>query len=200
MKTIKNMMIALMMCLTSLSFGQIEYATFNQSYGETNLKIDISGSDTTNYNIYLAGYSLDRYHKEGGVLLDQKSKNDFVNLLKDAKTKYLEWIVTAKENGITDLDKKMEFKFKTEGYFLYYKEWKFDNFVNMSFRFKIIGEKRLLIFQTDEMVSSSNQFMKHDGFAFVFSNQKEIDEFCDILSSKNINDFLMKPKEGDLFK
>lgn len=76
--------------------------------------------------------------------------------------------------------------------------------VNLKFDFKILesnGEvKYLLLIRTGELQSSSNQFMKVDGFVLVFSSTKEIDEFTAAISTEKITEFVNKPKKDELFK
>ncbi|NBV91055.1 MAG: hypothetical protein EBR91_02665, partial [Flavobacteriia bacterium] len=95
-------------------------------------------------------------------------------------------------------------KSKVVGYFLYGNEWNFQFLVNLKFDFKILeskGEiKYLLLVKTGELQSSSNEFMKVDGFVLVFSSSKEIDDFTSIISTEKITAFLNKPKNEDLFK
>ena len=56
------------------------------------------------------------------------------------------------------------------------------------------------LLRTGELQSSSNQFMKVDGFALVFSSSKEIDDFVNAISPEKITEFLNKPKNDALFK
>ena len=43
--------------------------------------------------------------------------------------------------------------------------------------------------------------MTHDdGFVFVFQNEKEIDDFVNVLSVDKVQEFMNKPKSTDLFK
>ena len=70
----------------------------------------------------------------------------------------------------------------------------------LTFNFRIIGDKFLLIVKTDELVSSSNQFMKVDGLAIIFSNPEEIDKFLSKINVSDIQKFISKPQPENLFK
>ena len=94
----------------------------------------------------------------------------------------------------------MSLKTKVSGYFLYGSKWNFQFTINLTFDFKIINGKNLLIVRTGKMTSSSNQFMTHDGLVFVFSNTEEITDFLDLISKDKITEFINKPKATDLFK
>lgn len=86
------------------------------------------------------------------------------------------------------------------GAFLYGK-WNFDYSVNLSTRFRIINDKYLLIIDSDALQSSSNQFIKSDGFRFVFSSAQEIDELINGLDIEKVKEFYSaKNGKEDLFK
>lgn len=191
-------MMALMMCFTMVSFGQEKYSSYDQTYGSENFEIAISG-DSTNFKIYVNAYSLDRSIKNGGVILDTKTLEGFTQMLKNAKGKYIEWVDIAKQNKITEMSKPMEYKTKCKGFFSY-GTWQFDYSVTLTSRFKILETKNLLLLDTQEMVSETNQFMKCDGFAFIFSDVKEIDNLLLLLSKEELKKFFEKPKKEDLFK
>lgn len=102
---------------------------------------------------------------------------------------------------MTDLDKKIEYKkLNYSGAFLYGK-WNFDYSVNISARFRIINDKYLLIIDSDALQSSSNQFIKSDGFRFVFNSTQEMDELINGLDMEKVNAFYAdKNGKEDLFK
>jgi hypothetical protein len=201
------MMIALMMCSTLISFeghSQEKFTTYNNKYGgNETYNIQISSKDKDKFTLYIDAMSLDRLHSKGGMMIDEKQHQEFLNAISESKIKYEEWVKTAKENNIKELDKSMTVKSKVSGYFLY-GDWNFQYVVNLTFDFKVLeskGElKYLLIIRTGELQSSSNQFMKVDGFVLVFSSVNEIDNFTNEISTQKINEFINKPKSKDLFK
>ena len=77
----------------------------------------------------------------------------------------------------------------------------FDFSVNLKARYKIVNEKYLLIIDSDGLQSSSNQYIKSDGFRIVFSSIQEIDELVSGLDFKLVDEFYNKKKgQEDLFK
>jgi hypothetical protein len=102
------------------------------------------------------------------------------------------------------LDKTMTVKSKSGGYFQYGTKWNFQFLVDLKFEFKIVEStgkiKYLLLIKTGELQSSSNKYMKVDGFVLVFSSSKEIDDFSAAISTEKITEFVNKPKKEDLFK
>jgi hypothetical protein len=201
MKNLK-MMMTLMMCsaMTIITFSQEKYTSYDNLYSGSKYDVQISSKDSTSYKLYVDMMSLDKLSKSGGVMLDENAHEKFISTLLEAQIKYEEWIKTANVNNVTELDKTMTLRTKVSGYFLYGSKWNFQFVVNLTFDFKIIDGKSLLIVRTGKMTSSSNQFMTNDGFVFVFSSTEEITEFLDVLSKDKITEFITKPKAVDLFK
>lgn len=201
MKNVKVTMITLMMCLTTMvSFGQEKYTTYDNLYSEKTHEVSISHKDSNNYTLYVEMMSMDELSKNGGVMITQKEHVLFLSTLNDAKTKYNEWVATAKENNVADLTKSMTYKVKVGGFFQYGSKWNFQYMVLLTFHFTIVDSKNLLIVRTGKLTSSSNEYITNDGFVFVFQNEKEIDDFVNILSVDKVKEFVNKPKTIDLFK
>ena len=80
----------------------------------------------------------------------------------------------------------------------------FDYVVGLEFEFLVVASdgitKRLLIVRTGKVTSSTNQYMEVDGYAIVFTDPKEIDEFLSLTSPEKIREFLAKPKTEEIFK
>lgn len=184
--------------------AQEKFSTYDNTYAGKSYEIQVSAKNNEKFTLYIDAMSLDRIHEKGGISIDQKNHQDFLNALTEAKLKYEEWVKTAKDNNVKEFDKTMTIKSKAGGYFLYGSKWNFQFLVNLKFDFKILeskGEtKYLLLIRTGELQSSSNQFMKVDGFVLVFSSSKEIDDFVNAISTEKITEFLNKPKKDDLFK
>lgn len=194
-------------CLLTLSsvdmYAQEKFTTYDNTYGGKTYEIQISSKEQDKFTLYIDAMSLDRLHDKGGIMVKEKQLQEFLNAISAAKTKYEDWVKTAKENNVTELDKSMSITSKVGGYFQY-GDWNFQNLVNLTFDFKIMDSKGelnyLLIIRTGKLQSSTNQFMKVDGFVLVFSSINEIDTFTNEISLQKINDFINKPKATDLFK
>lgn len=200
MKNLKTMIITLMMCLmTAVSFGQEKYTTYDNLYNEKAYEISISHEENGKYRLYVDMMSMDRLSEIGGIIITEKNHDLFLTVLNEAKDKYTEWATTAKENNVTDLSKLMKYKVKVVGFFKYGSKWNFQE-VNLNFDFMIIGGGSFLTISTGKLTSSSNRYITHDGFVFVFQNEKEIDDFINTLSVDKVKEFMNKPKTTDLFK
>ncbi|MGX5820663.1 hypothetical protein ACWKWU_20885 [Chitinophaga lutea] len=190
--------------MTLQSRAQDKFTHYDNTYINKEYDIQISVDKKDNYSLYIDAMSFDRMHEKGGIILKQNRHQDFLNAIKEAKTKYEEWVKTAKENNVKDFSKKMAIKSKAAGYFLYGNKWNFQFLVDLQFDFRILENKGeivyLLLINTGELQSSSNQFMKVEGFALVFTSAKEIDDFTASISTDKITEFMNKPKVDDMFK
>lgn len=200
MKNVKVMM-ALMMCLiTMVSFGQEKYTTYDNLYSKKTYKVLISHGGNGKYRLYVDMMSMNELSERGGIVITEKEHDLFLSTLNEAKVKYTKWVTTAKENNVTDLLKSMTYKVKVGGFFKYGSEWNVQLNVNLTFDFAIVDGENFLIVRTGKLTSASNQFITHDGFVFVFQNEKEIDDFVNVLSVDKVKEFMNKPKTTDLFK
>jgi len=204
MKTINSILTITLFVFAMLTLNaQEKFGTYDNSYANSTYDLKIANSKNK-FSLYIHAMSLDDTHKKGGILIEEINHPEFVKSLTDAKLKYQEWLKTAKENNVKELTKKMLIQSKADGFFLYGSEWNFQFSLDLSYEFKILelkGEiKNLLIIRTGELTSSSNKYMKVDGFVLVFSNLKEIDDFINKISAAKITEYLNKPKKEDLFK
>lgn len=185
------------------SHAQEDFSSYENLYIGESYPIQIASKDKEKFTLYINAMSLDASHKKGGIMINEKQYQGFLDVINDAKIKYEEWVKTAKDNNVIELDKQMPFKSKADAYFLYGSKWNFQFNFNLTFDFKILevkGEtKYLLLVKTEELQSSSNQFMKVKGVTLVFTSIKEIDDFVSLISKDKIDLFVNKPKKEALF-
>lgn len=196
----KNLIITLLCCFTlTASWAQEKYAFYNNYLDNKPYNLMVSKKGES-YNIYAYMYSLDRYSDKGGLMLSESEHKNFLSAMAESKAKYSEWAATAKENKVEEIQKTMTHKAKAGGMFLYGGKWNFQFALNVSFEFKVADGEYLLIVRTGKLKSSSNQYITHDGFVFVFHNEAEIDEFTQALSVEKLQEHFAKQKPSDLFK
>lgn len=185
------------------SFGQEKFSDYQNSYPKETYNIRIDSKDKERFSLFIDVFSLDRVHEVGGFLINQKNYPAFIKAINDAKAKYEEWVNTAKINKVDELIKSMSFNSEAKAYFLFGDKWQFQDYVNLKFDFRIIEEdgeiNYYLMILSGELTSSSNQFMKINGLALVFSSTKEIEDFLSKISKEKIDVFLNKPKKEALF-
>ena len=121
----KKLILAIHLFFSFNLLAQEKFSEYENSYiGET-FEIQLSAKQNENYTLYIDAMSLDKLHAKGGIRIEEKNHLEFVEALSQAKIKYNEWVATAKENGVKELDKTMTIKSKAGGYFLYGSEWNF---------------------------------------------------------------------------
>lgn len=162
--------------------------------------IDVDYSKQNNgISIYLYGkplgknYSIENHYK-GGLIIRPKHYKNFTKALTEAKAKYEEWVNTAKDNKVEKLYKTMPIESKGTGFWKYGESWRIDNKVKLKFDFQILelDEKITyrLIIKTDEYQCPINQFMKSDGYAFIFTSKKNIDNFIEYISKEHMTEVM----------
>lgn len=202
----KITIIGLMILVASqIAIAQVKFEKYDNVYFKKEYDIMISKKATQeDFSLYILSASLDNLWKEGGIIIETKRYDKFIEALNSAKQKFSEWIVTAKENKVNELVKPMPITARCEGFFKT-GEWHFQKVVNLTFEYKIIPKEtteseHLLILRTGKLQSSTNQFSDMDGFVLVFTSVQEIENFINKISKNNINTFLNKPSQDNLFK
>jgi hypothetical protein len=182
--------------------GQEKIANYNSAFLSTNFEIQADKpNEKGDFDYYIDCFSSDSSSRKASLLLKNKEVPEFVEFLTSIKNTFLKWKQTATENKVTELDKKIEYKKLNYRSAFLYGKWNFDYSVNLSARFKIINDKHLLIIDSDALQSSSNQFIKSDGFRLVFNSAQEIDELINGLDIEKVKAFYAdKNGKEDLFK
>jgi hypothetical protein len=198
----KKLLLCTLLLSALVGFSQEKIANYNSLFFSKNFDITASKPDAKEeFSYYIDCSSKDTSSKQASLILKNKDVPEFINFLNSIKETYSKWSLTAKENKVTELDKNIEYKKLTYSAAFTYGKWNFDYSVNLTTRFKIINEKYLLIIDSDELQSSSNQYIKSDGFRLVFSSTQEIDELVSGLNINLVTDFYNKKNsKDDLFK
>lgn len=183
--------------------AQKKFTEYSLSYwtDKTTYNIEVSNNGNELEKIYIDVHTLDTLQKEGSINISKKRLPDFITFLNECKSKYVEWSKTAKANNVTDLNKAIETekKFTSDVAFRYGK-WQFTS-ARISPKFILDKKGIFLALTTGELQSSSNQFMKMDGLALVFSSEDEISDFIGKLNLVEIENFIKDNSDKkDLFK
>lgn len=193
----------LALCISTSVFAQTKFTTYSHPYDGKDYSVQVSTDKSGSYKLWIDAMSLEGERHPGGLMLTEKQHPLFVESLGQAKAKYQEWYDLAVKNNVTDVRKQMEITTRTGAYFSY-GDWQFDYIVGLQFEFLVITSegitKRLLIVRTGKLTSSTNQYMEVDGYAMVFTEPKEIEEFLSLTSPEKIREFLAKPKTEEIFK
>jgi len=207
MKTVKFMMMTLMMCLClgkSINvFSQSNISEYKLKYFEKTYIVAASQDEKKQtYKLYVDAESIDATSKQVSLIFNETELSKFKIMLDSASIIYKTWSEIAKNNNVTELSKSLSIGSLNIGVAFSYGGWNFDFSVPLEFRFKIVDEKYLLIIENKtDLQSSSNQFINSDGFLIVFSSSEEIKLFNDSLSLQLAKDLFNKKNSNDnLFK
>lgn len=202
--TKKTLLIVLFIATLLQTKAQEKLSTYKNSLTGKTFDIKISSNEKKNFTLWIDANSLDDLHKEGGISIAEEDYLNFLTALDDAKLKFEEWQNVAKENNLVKFEKTMSIKCKADAYFKYGTSWNFHFFLKLGFEYRVWdfqgNVKHLLVVRTGELQSSTNKYMKVDGFVLVFYNLSDIESFKKAISKEAISNFLSKPKKTDLFK
>lgn len=193
--------IILLFLISSYSFAQEKYENYKSSYFDKEFYINISKEEDSSIKFWIETNSMDKTSRESLVIIESKNLENFKELLIKAKETYVKWKNTAIQNDVTELSKDLELEnFNTSSGFKY-GNWYFDFSTNLSFNFRVFKEKYLLILQSDELTTSSNKYIKSNGYVIVFDSQESVDLFLNKLDINKAQEFFNNKKtKEDLFK
>lgn len=193
----KNFLTSLFLILSISLFGQVKFATYQTAFTGETYNASISFVDSTDHLIFVDMFSLDPVIKRGGIAMDYVDHLVFLRLVSDAKTKYNNWVKTAKQNGVKDLEKPMDISCYNKTYFGSESGWYFQLMTEFIFHFKIIDGNYLLIIKSGSIQDYENPYITHDGLAIAFSSSAEIDNFLNNLSLQKVFQFR---RQQELFR
>ncbi len=199
-------MIDLLMVMWFNLSAQDDYISYTFDYLEKEYKIKYT-ENKSNVDFFIETESYDNIVDHVGFKITAEyGRNDFIEFLKKAKEKYKEWILTAQENDVRELEKPMELDGKTQyfqTYFLYGDEWHFTRKTKARPVFKVIDNEDtdyVLMILFRDLVSKSNQYIKCSSMALMFNSVEEIDYLIDNLHIRAFQEFKKQPSKEDLFK
>lgn len=198
----KNIITFITLLVTVLTYSQDKYTTYTSLYFNKDFKIDISKEKNNTISFWIDAYSMDKLSKKSSIKLKQKSIPNFIGLLEKAKEKYIEWTKVAKENNVDKLNKNVEYNSEKYTSAFLYGKWKFDYNVKLKARYLILENKYLMIIENMyPLKASDNQYIDSKGFAIVFENEKEFDDFIAKINIEKAKEkILSQGKKEDLFK
>lgn len=180
-------------------------SSYPSSYTKERFSIRISYNKSNEFRLWIDAHGLDEPQRQGGFYIQEKYHAKFIETLKKAKAKYIEWRQVAIDNNISDYTKLMDFDLNITGYFRYANRWHVDFIPEPSIVFSIVPgnpstHKYLLLIKTNKLTSYDDEKIESDGFLLVFRSASGISEFIDTISLESIKSFQSKPSKEDLFK
>ena len=198
----KKIICSLFMTLCFIcSFSQEKFSNYESKLLNKKFDVLVSKDDASKIKFYVSAYSLDGANKESMLIVDEENLKDFINYLDFLKSKFTEWKKTAIENKVDELDKEITKLDKNYSSAFSYGKWQFDFSTELSSNFKIIKGVHSIRINTGELVSNSNQYIKSNGFVFIFGSEEEFDNLKNVLNLDSAKDFFVKKEsKQDLFK
>lgn len=196
-------LIYLFTILMTINFNaQKKFAEYYTDYWPDIKKFDIevSGNNEKLDAIWINVRTLDDLRPKGFIKIPINKLPEFIEYLNASKAKYEEWTKIAKENNVLDVTKEIDIKkFSTTVAFQYGK-WQFTT-ARINPRFLLSKGVAKIVFGTHELTSLSNQFIKSEGLALVFTSIDEINDFISLFDVNKMQEFLNKDSDKkDLFK
>lgn len=152
------------------------------------------------YTLYIDVPPL-RDSRQVALIIKDKHLADFKNNILNAKEVFLDWKKTAIENKVIDVEKEIQLNKGALGAAFVYGSWNFDFDIILEAQFRVReGKHYLVLTNKHKLQSSSNRYIDSDGFALLFSDEKEIDEFLESLDPQIVmNHFTNKKSKEDIF-
>ena len=201
----KNIILITLMLFTLDVMAQQSIGVF-QIFGKEYNFNATEPKENGEYDLWIDAYPIDKIVGQGGMNIKFKDINYFVESLKKAKDKYVEWNKTAIDNNVTELNKNLEITLpNATGYFVYGGEWHFDFSIQPYFKYLITQEASGkisygLIIYTGKYVSSKNEYIDSDTFCYAFYSEKDINTFISLFNTKLVEEKFSKQKsKEDLF-
>lgn len=189
----------ILICINT--FSQSKFETYNSSYFSKDYQISIAEEKNGSVSFYLDCSSIDSSSKDATLIIAEKELPEFLEFIISLKETYKKWTTTAIENKVTELSKDVEYKQLKYSSGFTYGKWNFDFSTYLTAKYRIINDKHLMIIKSDPLQSSSNQFIKSDGFVIAFSTESE---FSDLITKLDIEKarkiFADKKSKEELFK
>jgi len=197
----KKIILLILLFSSILTYSQEKFDSYNSSYFKKDFPILIAEKNDKSIQFYIDVNSMDKSSKTAMLVLDSKSIDEFKTMVLSLKDIYIKWKKTAVDNKVTELDKAVEDKRISVTSAFNYGKWNFDFSTQLTAKFKIINNIPLMIIESDGLESSSNKFIKSDGFVIVFALDNEFDALVSKIDLTKANDYFAK-KSGkeDLFK
>jgi len=197
----KIMLLLLFMPLIGFCQEKID-SYFNSAANETfNISIDQPNKKGI-FSYYFECKSIDSSSKQSIMFIDSNKIPDFITYINYLKDIHKKWSETATTNNVSELVKDIDYKNMPVRAAFSYGDWQFANTVYLLATFKILSGKYYIIIKNyRELVSSTNQFIKSDGFMFSFNKSEDFDDLIEKLNNEESIKILNEKKsKDDLFK
>lgn len=192
----KKLTLLSVIIISTITFSQENVSNYKTSFTKQTHNVDI---DRETKNIYIDALSMDVSSKEGGLILSDVQRLEFLEKIKQAKKIYSNWSKISIQNEVKEINKDMALDQNVTAYFYHTERINFQHSVELIFEFAVINYKPMIFIRTGEIKSGRNENVTSKGLIVILSDENEVDEFIDAISTYKIEEFLLKPRIEDLF-
>ncbi len=196
--------IILLLCfIPFIGFSQEKIDSYYNSLVNQDFNISIAELNKKgNFKYWIECESIDTRSKQSVLFVDSNKIEEFTTYIKFLKETHRKWTETAISNNVKELNKPIDYKNILVSGAFSYGDWQFSNTISLVANFKILNDKHYVIIKNyRELISSTNQFMKSDGFIIPFEKESDFDDLIEKLNNEDSLKILNEKKsKDDLFK
>lgn len=196
----KKVILFIMVFICINMYAEDKVSEYTMSYFNKTYNIEATTVKNGEFKYYIYCQSMDR-HELVGFSIDNYQIEYFIEQLRSIEGKFEEWSKTAKDNNITNYNKKFDTNFKYVNTFWQYgSQWCFSSAKFRPF-FKVTDDGgTYAVIYVGEMTASSNEYMTSDGFLIVFASIDEIESFIKAIDPTHaINRTIEQSNKDNLF-
>jgi len=174
--------------ITIFGFAQVKQKHPQQFYNKEGCSIMLLEGLNKESILCIALPPNDLHKKNGGIIIELKKVDRFVNALIKAKMQYEKLNNTYANKNIASIDRDLKIRCKVKGYFMYGNLRQYQSCLHPLFHYSIKENKEYsLTLNTGKLASSDKWFVNSEGYNISFSSSQEIDNFIALFSKEEIN-------------
>ena len=195
--------ILLLLFVPFIGFSQEKIDTYKNPLADSSYDISVSNLNKKGiFEYWFECKSVDASSKQSVIFIESDKVEEFKNYIIYLKDIHKKWSETAKTNNVTELVKDVDYKNVIVKGAFSYGDWNFFRGTYLKASFKIINGGHYIVLKNSfKLQSSSNQFIKSDGFMFSFEKPEDFDDLIEKLNNDlSIKILSDKKSKEDLFK
>ena len=192
------MILIYLICFSAYSQDKIDsYSNnLNEIFTISTTKPDKKNS----FTYYFECSSIDRTSKQAILMVESTEIEEFKMYILFLKETFEKFKKTAIENNVTDVETDIDYKKINFQCAFSYGGWNISN-AFLTAKFKVIKGKSIIVISSNRLISSTNKYIKSDGFIFSFEKSEDFDDIIEKLNNEDVILFYKEQKsKEDLFK
>jgi hypothetical protein len=194
--------ILLLLLITTIAYSQEKFETYFNPLAKSSYEISASKPDKKgNFSYYIDCKSIDNSSKQAVLIIEKQKIEIFKEYLMFLNHILKKWKATALKNNVKEINKDIYFKNTFYESAFSYGDWNFSRSTTLKASFKYLSENYYIVIFSSKLQSTSNQFMKSDGYMLSFNSEEDFNSLINKLhENKVIEYYNSKSKKEDLFK